>query len=307
MLSCTQVNDVPQDESILPMVRYNYNSDSTVYDSAWLEYEDTLLIIESVSSVDTFYLKSHFEERYVYGTDSLIKTQVFDTVIRSYNQGFIYEYVTAGDTLSEIERFPPLSSSSSSSNIESSTVQSSSNQISSAISTTSSSIVDSSVLESSTTTISSSSSSIEQSSTESSSSMDDLRYIKIDVISKSIITPAHIDGSSYKLYLHILYDGAGTEIDVDLDNLILRYQEDYAEVNGVKFDSLTFATQDTVLYNSNTKEITLGLNDTAKIQMYYPVDTTKTVMKIAFSNYDNYFYGIVDSVAYQQYLDTLSQ
>ncbi|MGL1903655.1 MAG: hypothetical protein OCC49_16075 [Fibrobacterales bacterium] len=308
-LCCTQINDVPQDSHILPMVRYNYNLDSTVYDSAWVEYEDTLLVIENESGIDTFYLKSHFEERFVYGTDALVLTQVYDTVIRSYDQGFNYAYVSGGDTLTELERFPSLSSSSSL--VVSS--ESSSNQSSDVLSSTEISSSDIIVL-SSTDGVSSlvqSSEVISSSSTTGSSavssSSDDLRYIKINVISKSLLSPPNLDGSNYKMYMHIYYDGAGTEIDVDLDNLILRYRENYAEVNGVKFDSLSFSTLDTVPYNSNTKEITFGLNDTAKIQMYYPVDTSKTVMKISFSNYDNYFYGIVDSVAYQQYLDSLDQ
>ncbi len=149
LYSCTQINNAPQSEAPLRSIRYNLNFDSTSYDSGWVQYEDTLIIVDDTVNIldtvslagfdsalfttwsvyqdslvitsvplaktDTFFLKQHIEKLFSYGEDEPVPTVIWDTVARTYTQmGFVYFYVVAGDTLTYAERFPESVVSSSS-------------------------------------------------------------------------------------------------------------------------------------------------------------------------------------------------
>ena len=70
LFSCTQVNDAPQSGVLYEKFTYNERENGTIYDSAWVLYNDTIVII-NVDTVllDTFNLKSRTENKFIYGSD----------------------------------------------------------------------------------------------------------------------------------------------------------------------------------------------------------------------------------------------
>lgn len=350
--SCTQVNNAPQSEAPLRSVRYNLNFDSTSYDSGWVQYEDTLIIVDdtinildtvaltgfdstSVASwsifddslvvtsvplarIDTFFLKQHVEKLFSYGEDTLVSTVIWDTVARAYTQmGFVYSYVVGGDTLSYAERFPESVVSSSSTPVVSVTPSSGVSSVAGTLSTGASSAGASSTGASSTgettgsvaSTLSSSRSTVSSAVSGSgavSSSSTDPRYVVIEPITQVLLDSLDDDDTNYQLYLLLYYNQSEGALDIDIDKIVLRYKEDYDdEVVGTKFDSLSIG--DVKSYNETSNELTMEPGDSAFVRMYYSVDTTKTVMRVSYKTYDDNIFGILDSTAYTEYLQSFNQ
>ncbi len=354
--SCTQINNAPQSETPLSSIRYNFNLDSSSYDSGWSQYEDTLIIVDDtvdlfdtvplagfdstlfatwsvyedslvitsvpLAKIDTFFLKQHIEELFIYGADEPVSTVIWDTVARAYTQmGFVYSYIVGGDTLTYVERFPESVVSSSSSPEVSGTPSSTLSSVEESSSSSSSSFSIESSLESEpaesslndsadsdSSTLSSSSlvnSSAVSSTAESSASVDN-RYVVIKPIIETYKDSLDDKGANYTLYMLMYYNQIDGDLGIDLDKIVLRYKETFLDdVRGVYFDSLSIDSG--VSYNETTKEMQLFPGDSAHVRMYYEVDTTKTVIRVSYLTYDDNIFAILDSTGYAEYLLTLTE